>query len=63
MNNGYHKVGDEYDAATWDMRGIEEDVRVLFETGYRIADDTRFPNWRWGSEFRAKRDAMMTTAR
>ncbi len=59
MQNGYHHVGDHYDAATWDMRGIEEDVRVLFETGYRIAEDTRFPNWRWESEFRAKRDAMM----
>jgi hypothetical protein len=60
MQAGYHHVDDEYDAATWDMRGIEEDVRVLFETGYRIADDSRFPNWRWGSEFRAKRDAMMS---
>jgi Zn-dependent M28 family amino/carboxypeptidase len=62
MQNGYHHVGDEYDAKIWDMRGIEEDVRVLFETGYRIADDSRFPNWRWGSEFRAKRDAMMNAA-
>jgi hypothetical protein len=62
MRSGYHKVGDEYDAATWDMRGLEEDVRVLFETGWRIADDDRWPNWRWGNPFRAKRDAMRAAA-
>jgi hypothetical protein len=58
MVAGYHKPGDEYDAATWDLRGVEEDVRVLFETGWRLADDHRFPNWYWGNPFRAKRDAM-----
>ena len=62
MRSGYHKVADEYDAATWDMRGIEEDVRVLFETGYRLADDRRWPNWRWGNPFRARRDAMRAAA-
>lgn len=58
MVSGYHKPGDEYDAATWDLRGVEEDVRVLFETGWRLADDRRFPNWYYGNQFRAKRDAM-----
>jgi Zn-dependent M28 family amino/carboxypeptidase len=54
----YHKVSDEYDAATWDLRGVEEDVRVYFETGLAIADSATFPNWFAGSEFRKMRDAM-----
>ncbi|MGH7726688.1 MAG: M28 family peptidase [Candidatus Eiseniibacteriota bacterium] len=59
MANGYHKPGDEYDAATWDLAGVEGDVRAYFETGFRLADDDRFPNWRYGNEFRALRDRMM----
>ena len=51
-------------AGTWvrGQEGLEEDVRVLFETGWRIADDDRWPNWRWGNPFRAKRDAMRAAA-
>ncbi|MGQ0720583.1 MAG: M28 family peptidase [Candidatus Eiseniibacteriota bacterium] len=58
LADGYHKPGDEYDAATWDLRGVETDVRVLFETGWCLAEDVRFPNWRYGHEFRALRDRM-----
>jgi Zn-dependent M28 family amino/carboxypeptidase len=58
MANGYHKVGDEYDAATWDLSGVEGDVRIYFETGLRVADTDRFPNWRFANEFRALRDRM-----
>jgi hypothetical protein len=58
MRNGYHKPADQYDAATWDLSGVEQDVRVYFETGWRLAEDTRFPNWRYGNMFRALRDAM-----
>lgn len=49
----YHQVTDEYDPATWKMEGIEQDARVLFEFTWRVADDRRFPNWRWSSPFRA----------
>jgi Zn-dependent M28 family amino/carboxypeptidase len=59
MTNGYHKVTDEYDAASWDMRGIEGDARVYFETGWRVANSDRLPNWYAGNEFRAVRDGMM----
>lgn len=60
MVNGYHKVGDEYDAATWDLAGVEGDARVYFETGWRVAQTRRFPNWRYGNEFRTARDSMRT---
>ncbi len=59
LSNGYHKVADEYDPETWDMAGIEEDVRIFFETGWRLAEDKRYPNWYFGNQFRAKRDGMM----
>lgn len=62
IQHGYHKPADEYDAATWDLSGVEGDTRVYFETGRRIAEDSQFPNWRYGTEFRRLRDAMRTPA-
>lgn len=52
----YHQPGDEYDPATWRMEGIEGDARILFEFAWRVSDDTRVPNWRWSSPFRALGD-------
>ncbi len=54
----YHKVSDEY-RPDWDLSGAIDDVRLYFEVGYRIANESRFPNWREGTEFKAIRDAMM----
>jgi Zn-dependent M28 family amino/carboxypeptidase len=59
VQNKYHKPTDEYDAATWDLRGVEEDVRVYFEAGLQLANETRFPNWQYETEFRLLRDRMM----
>jgi Zn-dependent M28 family amino/carboxypeptidase len=53
----YHQPADEYEPATWDMAGIEGDARTLFEFAWRVANDARFPNWRWNSPFRALGDA------
>jgi hypothetical protein len=53
----YHQPDDEYDPVTWDMAGIEGDGRTLFEFAWRVANDARFPNWRWNSPFRALGDA------
>ncbi|HWP36142.1 MAG TPA: M28 family metallopeptidase [Gemmatimonadales bacterium] len=54
----YHKPADEYDPS-WDLRGAIDDLRLLFLVGYRIANESTFPNWRPGTEFRAIRDSMM----
>ncbi len=51
----YHKPSDEYDPA-WDLRGAVDDLRLLFDIGYRLANSTDFPNWREGTPFRALRD-------
>ncbi|UCF21592.1 MAG: M28 family peptidase [Gemmatimonadota bacterium] len=55
----YHKPSDEY-SPEWDLRGAVEDVQLLFRVGYRLANQTSFPNWREGNEFKARRDAMMS---
>ncbi len=54
----YHKPSDEFDE-TWDLRGAVDDLRLLFEVGYRLAQKTTWPNWREGNEFRRRRDQMM----
>lgn len=57
-NNNYHQVSDEYDLS-WDVTGAMEDMRLYFETGLSIANSDQWPNWREGTEFKAKRDAQM----
>ena len=36
-----------------------EDLRVFMEIGYRVAQAPNVPEWKPGTEFKAKRDAMM----
>ncbi len=55
----YHQPSDEYDES-WDLDGAIDDLRLLFEVGYRLAQEDVWPNWRDGNEFRAARDRMMT---
>jgi Zn-dependent M28 family amino/carboxypeptidase len=54
----YHQPSDEM-LDTWDLRGMVQDLQLLFAVGYRLATSRDFPNWREGTEFRAQRDAMM----
>jgi Zn-dependent M28 family amino/carboxypeptidase len=54
----YHKPSDEV-KPDWDLAGAVEDLRVLFEVGYRVAQADHYPVWKSGTEFKAKRDAMM----
>jgi len=54
----YHQVSDEVDP-NWDLSGAVQDVQLLFEVGYQVANGDKFPEWKPGSEFKAKRDAMM----
>jgi Zn-dependent M28 family amino/carboxypeptidase len=57
----YHKVSDEV-KPDWDLSGAVEDLRLLFEVGCRIAATPAFPEWKPGSEFKARRDAMLKTS-
>jgi Zn-dependent M28 family amino/carboxypeptidase len=52
----YHSPQDNFDAKTWDLSGIIEDVRLLFDMGYRISNEDSYPKWKDGSEFKAIRE-------
>lgn len=52
----YHSPQDNFDAKTWDLSGIIEDVRMLFDMGYRISTEDSYPKWKDGSEFKAIRE-------
>jgi Zn-dependent M28 family amino/carboxypeptidase len=53
--NKYHKPSDEY-SPDWDVSGTMQDLQLYYEVGLGIANSSRWPNWRTGSEFRAIRD-------
>lgn len=54
----YHKPSDQI-KPYWDLLGAVEDVQLLFEVGARVANASALPSWKPGSEFKAKRDAML----
>lgn len=57
----YHKPSDVV-KDDWDLKGAREDLKVFMAVGFRIAEAERFPEWRPGHEFKAKRDAMLAGA-
>jgi Zn-dependent M28 family amino/carboxypeptidase len=54
----YHQVSDEVDP-NWDLSGAVQDIQLLFEVGYQVANGDTFPEWKPGSEFKAKRGEML----
>ena len=58
-NNDYHKPSDEI-KPDWDLSGAVEDTRALFHVGFAVAQSDALPQWKPGTEFKAKRDSMMT---
>ncbi|MGA2631488.1 MAG: M28 family metallopeptidase [Terriglobia bacterium] len=57
----YHKPSDKI-KAYWDLSGLVEDVQLFFEVGYRVANAEAYPEWKPGSEFKARREAMLKAA-
>jgi Zn-dependent M28 family amino/carboxypeptidase len=57
----YHKPSDMV-KPDWDLSGAVEDLRLLMELGYTVAQSHDYPQWKPGSEFKARRDAMMPAA-
>lgn len=57
-NNDYHKVSDQM-KPDWDLAGAIDDAQLLTTIGYRVAQGDKFPEWKAGSEFKAKRDETM----
>ena len=56
--NDYHQPSDQV-KPDWDLSGAVEDNQLLFLVGYRVANADRFPEWKPGNEFRAKREQML----
>ncbi len=54
----YHKPSDEV-KPDWDLAGAVEDLQVFFEIGVNVSNANDIPLWKPGTEFKAKRDAMM----
>jgi Zn-dependent M28 family amino/carboxypeptidase len=52
----YHQVTDEV-RPDWDLSGAVQDVQLIFEVGYQVANGDKFPEWKPGSEFRVKGSA------
>jgi Zn-dependent M28 family amino/carboxypeptidase len=58
VSNRYHKPSDEFDP-NWDLGGAVQDLEMYFAISYQLAQQTRFPNWYPGNEFRAIRDRSL----
>jgi Zn-dependent M28 family amino/carboxypeptidase len=56
--NDYHQPSDVV-KPDWDLTGTAEDAELVFAVGYRVANADKFPEWKPGNEFRAKREAML----
>ena len=54
----YHQPSDEVDP-NWDLSGAVQDIQLLFEVCYQVANGDKFPEWKAGSEFKSKRDTML----
>jgi len=57
----YHKPSDEI-KPDWNLSGAAEDLKLLMTVGYRVANTDKYPEWKPGNEFKAKRDEMMRKA-
>ena len=53
----YHKPADEYDPTRWNLDGAVDDVQLLYQVGRNLANSTKWPGWKEGSEFKAIRDS------
>jgi Zn-dependent M28 family amino/carboxypeptidase len=52
----YHQPSDAY-APGWDVSGTIEDLALYYDVGRAVANESSWPQWREGSEFRAIREA------
>lgn len=51
----YHKPSDEY-SNDFNLEGVILDAQIYFEVGYILANESTFPKYKEGSEFRAIRE-------
>ena len=54
----YHKVSDEI-RPEWDVAGAVQEMQLLLRVGVDVASTDQWPQWKQGSEFKARRDEML----
>ena len=54
----YHQVSDEV-KPDWTFEGAAQDAEFLMNVGLKVANDPKWPEWKPGNEFKARRDAML----
>ncbi|MDP9077981.1 MAG: M28 family metallopeptidase [Bacteroidota bacterium] len=54
----YHQPSDSYSPAM-DANGMAQVANLLFKVGNKLANESTFPGWKAGSEFKAVRDKSM----
>ncbi len=57
-NERYHQQADNY-SADMNADGMAEVANMLFKVGDKLANESTFPGWKKGSEFKAIRDKSM----
>jgi Zn-dependent M28 family amino/carboxypeptidase len=56
----YHKPGDQYDAATWKVEGVVDDLTAAYGVGRELTGSEQWPQWYPNNPFKAARDRMMS---
>jgi hypothetical protein len=54
----YHQPSDNYSPGM-DAGGMAEVANMLFKVGDKLANESTFPGWKNGSEFKAVREKSM----
>ncbi len=54
----YHQVSDEV-KPDWTFAGAAQDTEFLMQVGLKVANDPKWPEWKPGNEFKARRDEML----
>ncbi len=56
----YHLPNDEMAAEFWDLSGLVDDTRLLFDVGLKLSMNNDFPEWSKTSEFREAREKSLS---
>jgi len=51
----YHGVADEYEES-WNLEGLNQSIDVIFNISNELANNSQWPNWYEGNEFKSTRD-------
>ncbi|MFD0794796.1 M28 family metallopeptidase [Mucilaginibacter litoreus] len=54
----YHQPSDQY-SDDMDTKGMAQTANLMYRLGVKLSNETTFPGWKKGSEFKAVRDKMM----